>query len=88
MGKQIPIVDYLALDDGAPHLVAWEAVDSGASVLRPPQRRRQGRRHRVQAAQASRPRARSGRSRSCTAPCPASPRRTCRRSSTSTAAER
>ncbi|MGQ0825482.1 MAG: Zn-ribbon domain-containing OB-fold protein [Actinomycetota bacterium] len=30
MGKQIPIVDYLALDDGAPHLVAWEAIDSGA----------------------------------------------------------
>src|SRR5438128_519694 len=30
MGKQIAIVDYLALDDGAPHLVAWEAVDSGA----------------------------------------------------------
>ena len=30
MGKQIPIVDYLAIDDGAPHLVAWEAVDSGA----------------------------------------------------------
>ena len=30
MGKQIPIVDYLALDDGPPHLVAWEAVDSGA----------------------------------------------------------
>jgi uncharacterized OB-fold protein len=30
MGKQIAIVDYLALDDGAPHLVAWESVDSGA----------------------------------------------------------
>jgi len=30
MGKQIPIVDYLVLDDGAPHLVAWEAVDTGA----------------------------------------------------------
>jgi uncharacterized OB-fold protein len=30
MGKQIPIVDYLVLDDGAPHLVAWEAVGSGA----------------------------------------------------------
>jgi uncharacterized OB-fold protein len=30
MGKQIPIVDYLALDDGSPHLVAWESVDSGA----------------------------------------------------------
>ena len=30
MGKQVPIVDYLAIDDGPPHLVAWEAVDSGA----------------------------------------------------------
>jgi uncharacterized OB-fold protein len=30
MGKQIPIVDYLVLDDGPPHLVAWESVDSGA----------------------------------------------------------
>ncbi len=30
MGKQIPIVDYLAIDDGPPHLVAWESVDSGA----------------------------------------------------------
>jgi uncharacterized OB-fold protein len=30
MGKQIPIVDYLALDDGPPHLVAWESADSGA----------------------------------------------------------
>jgi uncharacterized OB-fold protein len=30
MAKQIPIVDYLAIDDGAPHLVAWEAADSGA----------------------------------------------------------
>jgi uncharacterized protein len=30
MGKQIPIVDYLALDDGPPHLVAWEAAGSGA----------------------------------------------------------
>ena len=30
MGKQIPIVDYLVLDDGDPYLVANEAVDSGA----------------------------------------------------------
>jgi uncharacterized OB-fold protein len=30
MGKQIPIVDYLVLDDGAPHLAAWESVASGA----------------------------------------------------------
>ncbi len=30
MAKQVPIVDYLVIDDGPPHLVAWEAVDSGA----------------------------------------------------------
>jgi len=30
VGKQIPIVDYLVLDDGDPHLVANESVDSGA----------------------------------------------------------
>ncbi|MGH9025584.1 MAG: Zn-ribbon domain-containing OB-fold protein [Acidimicrobiia bacterium] len=30
MGKQIPLVDYLVLDDGAPHLVANESQDSGA----------------------------------------------------------
>ena len=30
MGKQVPIVGYLALDDGPPHLVAWEAVGSVA----------------------------------------------------------
>jgi uncharacterized protein len=30
MGKQVPIVGYLAIDDGPPHLVAWEAVGSGA----------------------------------------------------------
>jgi len=30
MGKQVPIVDYLAIDDGPPHLIAWESVDSGA----------------------------------------------------------
>jgi uncharacterized protein len=30
MGKQVPIVDYLVLGDGEPHLTAWEAVDSGA----------------------------------------------------------
>jgi uncharacterized OB-fold protein len=30
MAKQIPIVDYLVLDDGPPHLQAWEATDSGA----------------------------------------------------------
>jgi uncharacterized protein len=30
MGKTIPIVDYLVLDDGAPYLVANESVESGA----------------------------------------------------------
>jgi uncharacterized protein len=30
MGKQIPIVDYLVIDDGEPHLEAWESTDSGA----------------------------------------------------------
>ncbi len=30
MAKQIPIVDYLVIDEGAPHLAAWESVDSGA----------------------------------------------------------
>jgi uncharacterized OB-fold protein len=30
MGKQIPIVDYLVLDDGAPYLVANESTESGA----------------------------------------------------------
>jgi uncharacterized OB-fold protein len=30
MGKQIAIVDYLVIDDGEPHLAAWESVDSGA----------------------------------------------------------
>ncbi|MBM3675278.1 MAG: hypothetical protein FJW88_10090 [Actinobacteria bacterium] len=30
MGKQIPIVDYLVLDDGPPHLVANESVETGA----------------------------------------------------------
>ena len=30
MGKQIPIVDYLVLDDGEPHLVAKECEKCGA----------------------------------------------------------
>jgi uncharacterized protein len=30
MGKQVPIVGYLVIDDGPAHLAAWEAVDSGA----------------------------------------------------------
>jgi uncharacterized OB-fold protein len=30
MGKQVPIVGYLVLDDGPAHLEAWEAVESGA----------------------------------------------------------
>lgn len=33
MGKTIPIVDYLVLDDGAPYLVANESVSSGALYL-------------------------------------------------------
>lgn len=33
MGKTIPIVDYLVLDDGAPYLVANESVTSGALYL-------------------------------------------------------
>jgi uncharacterized OB-fold protein len=30
MGKSVPIVDYLVLDDGAPYLVASESTESGA----------------------------------------------------------
>jgi uncharacterized protein len=30
VGKQVPLVDYLVLDDGAPHLVANESTESGA----------------------------------------------------------
>jgi uncharacterized OB-fold protein len=30
MGKQIGIVDYLVLEDGPPHLEAYEAADTGA----------------------------------------------------------
>jgi uncharacterized protein len=30
MAKTIPIVDYLVLDDGPPHLLAQESVESGA----------------------------------------------------------
>jgi uncharacterized OB-fold protein len=30
MGQRVPIVDYLVLDDGPPHLVAWESTVSGA----------------------------------------------------------
>ncbi|MCZ7534622.1 MAG: OB-fold domain-containing protein [Acidimicrobiia bacterium] len=33
MAKQIPIVDYLVIGDGEPHLEAWESVDSGALYL-------------------------------------------------------
>ncbi len=33
MTKQIPIVNYLVLDDGPPHLMAYEAEDSGALVF-------------------------------------------------------
>jgi uncharacterized OB-fold protein len=30
MGKSVPIVDYLVLDDGAPYLVANESTETGA----------------------------------------------------------
>ena len=30
MSSQIPIVDYLVVDDGAPHLVAHECTSCGA----------------------------------------------------------
>jgi uncharacterized protein len=30
MGKTVPIVDYLVLDDGAPYLVANESTETGA----------------------------------------------------------
>jgi len=33
MARQIPIVNYLVLDDGPPHLVAYESEDSGALSL-------------------------------------------------------
>jgi uncharacterized OB-fold protein len=33
MGDRVPIVDYLVLDDGPPHLVAWESAESGAIYL-------------------------------------------------------
>jgi uncharacterized OB-fold protein len=33
MGKQIPIVDYLVLDDGAPHLRAQVCTKCGASYF-------------------------------------------------------
>jgi uncharacterized OB-fold protein len=33
MGKQIPIVDYLVLDDGAPHLVAHTCTECGAQYF-------------------------------------------------------
>jgi uncharacterized OB-fold protein len=33
VGKQIPIVDYLVLDDGAPHLVANTCTNCGAQYF-------------------------------------------------------
>ncbi len=33
VGKQIPIVDYLVLDDGAPHLVATVCAECGAQYF-------------------------------------------------------
>ena len=73
MGKQIPIVDYLVLDDGAPHLVGVGGGRLRRALLRSAQRRRQGWRHRVPAQEARERPARCARSRSCTAPFPACP---------------
>ena len=96
--KQVPIVGYLAIDDGPPHLVAWEAVGSGALYFdRRNADANQGGRGYIQGnslelsnvdtatelTQAS-----CAPSRSCTARCRVCPRRTCRRSSTSTVAAR
>ena len=88
MGKQIPIVGYLAIDDGPPHLVAWEAVDSGALYFDRRNadanrggtefKRRKLAEHRQGALVHDRAPHRAGRSGA----------RTCRRSSTSTAAGR
>lgn len=33
MPERIPLVSYLVIDDGAPYLLAWESVDSGALYL-------------------------------------------------------
>ena len=38
MAGQIPLVDYLVLDEDHPHLVAQECVNCGVQVLRPTQR--------------------------------------------------
>ncbi len=87
MGKQVPIVDYLVLDDGAPHLVANRvrrragrctstAATPTPSAAADRSRSERARRRRQGAHVHDRAPRRAGRAR----------RRTCRRSSTSTAA--
>ena len=73
MGKQIPIVDYLAIDDGPPHLVAWEAVDSGALYFDRRNADAKGGGTEFKRASARRRPARCARSRSCTAAVPGVP---------------
>ena len=79
MGKQVPIVDYLVLDDGAPHLVANESRRmSGALYFdrRNADAKCGGRAFRTAAARRRRGGAHA--SRSCTGRRRASRRRTCR----------
>ena len=86
-GQAVPIVDYLALDDGPPHLVAWEAVDSGALYFD----RRNADANSGGTEFKRRKLANTGKVRSFTIvhrTVPGVPRPTCRRSSTSTAAAR
>ena len=86
MANQIPIVDYLVLDDGDPHLVANECTECGALFFD----RRNACAHCANRAfaqeDASGPPGWCARSRSCTRRRPACRCPTCRRSSTSTAA--
>ena len=86
MANQIPIVDYLVLDDGDPHLVANECTKCGAVFFDrrnacarcgEPEFDQEAPRHHRRGALASR---------SCTRPPPACRCPTCRRWSTSTAA--
>jgi hypothetical protein len=85
MGKQVPIVDYLVIDDGEPHLAAWESVDSGAIYFD----RRNGDAKSGGTEFKRRSLGNTGaRSRLCTAPCREWRPRMCRRSSTSMVAAR
>ena len=86
MGKQVPIVDYLVLDDGAPHLVANRCDNCGALYFDRRNAVRQVQRPVVLEGSDWPTTGRCAASRSCTGPRRASRRRTCRRSSTSTAA--